>query len=100
VLRAQVPTFRSDPLTPACDTWCEFPVSDRPNAVAQFLAAAQRNASLIQARLIRVRTRASSQAVRSLVPAFTLSAAAAPRDEHSQAELKHASARRGAPAPR
>ena len=46
----QVPTFRADPLTPSCDTWCEFPVSDRPNAVAQFLRAARRDPSMIKAR--------------------------------------------------
>lgn len=44
----QVPSFRADPLTPACDTWCEFPVSDRPNAVRQFFDAAAKDASLIQ----------------------------------------------------
>ncbi len=44
----QVPSFRADPLTPACDTWCEFPVSDRPNAVRQFFDAAVKDASLIQ----------------------------------------------------
>jgi hypothetical protein len=70
-----VPTFRSDPLTPACDTWCEFPVSDRPNAVAQFLAAAQRNASLIQARPARAHTRAAGQAACPSVAAFMSSAA-------------------------
>ena len=44
----QVPTFRADPLTPACDTWCEFPVSDRPNAVRQFMDAAVKDPSLIK----------------------------------------------------
>ena len=44
----QVPSFRADPLTPTCDTWCEFPVSDRPNAVRQFFDAAAKDASLIQ----------------------------------------------------
>lgn len=44
----QMPTFRADPLTPACDNWCEFPVSDRPNAVAQFLEAAETDPSLIK----------------------------------------------------
>ena len=33
----EVPTVRVDPLTPKCDNWCEFPVSDRPNAVAKWL---------------------------------------------------------------
>lgn len=88
---AQVPTFRSDPLTPQCDEWCafqqgpalrlrysrpgilccllpasvaweaspqccwaiapcrcEYPVSDRPNAVRQFFDAVKRNASLVK----------------------------------------------------
>ncbi|DBA81022.1 TPA: hypothetical protein ACH3X2_007228 [Trebouxia sp. C0005] len=49
ILMTQVPSFRADPLTPACDTWCEFPVSDRPNAVRQFFDAAVKDASLIQA---------------------------------------------------
>lgn len=44
----QIPTFRADPLTPSCDTWCEFPVSDRPNAVMQFLKAAGINSSMIK----------------------------------------------------
>lgn len=43
-----MPTFRADPLTPSCDNWCEFPVSDRPNAVAQFLEAAEADPSLIK----------------------------------------------------
>ena len=44
----QVPTFRANPLTPACDGWCEFPVSDRPNAVAQFFQAAEKDPSMIK----------------------------------------------------
>jgi len=28
---------RVKPLHPKCDTWCDFPVADRPNAVAQWL---------------------------------------------------------------
>lgn len=44
----QVPTFRADPLTPSCDTWCEFPVSDRPNAVVQFLKAAKTDPTMIK----------------------------------------------------
>ncbi|EIE24619.1 hypothetical protein COCSUDRAFT_14028 [Coccomyxa subellipsoidea C-169] len=44
-----VPTFRADPLTPSCDTWCEFPVSDRPNAVMQFLKAAKADPTMIKA---------------------------------------------------
>lgn len=54
--RRQVPTFRADPLTPSCDTWCEFPVSDRPNAVAQFLRAARRDPSMIKARAAQRRS--------------------------------------------
>ncbi|KAK9816540.1 hypothetical protein WJX72_001729 [[Myrmecia] bisecta] len=49
VLMDEVPTFRAEPLTPACDNWCEFPVSDRPNAVAQWLRAAEQDPSLIKA---------------------------------------------------
>ena len=48
VLPVQVPSFRADPLTPACDTWCEFPVSDRPNAVMQFFNAAAKDPSMIK----------------------------------------------------
>ena len=47
-LSCQVPTFRADPLNPKCDTWCEFPVSDRPNAVAQFFKAADADPDLIK----------------------------------------------------
>ena len=47
-LAAQVPTWRANPLTPACDQWCEFPVSDRPNAVRQFFQAAKEDATLIK----------------------------------------------------
>lgn len=49
VLMQEVPTYRADPLTPSCDTWCEFPVSDRPNAVAQWLRAAKQDSTMIQA---------------------------------------------------
>eukprot|EP00793_Prasinoderma_coloniale_P004162 PRCOL_00006338-RA len=38
ILMGEVPTVRVDPLTPKCDQWCEFPVSDRPDAVAKWLA--------------------------------------------------------------
>ena len=37
VLVEEIPTFRAHPLTPKCDIWCEFPVSDRPDAVEQWL---------------------------------------------------------------
>ena len=43
-----MPTFRADPLTPQCDGWCEFPVSDRPNAVAQYFKAAESDPSMIK----------------------------------------------------
>ena len=52
VLPVQVPSFRADPLTPACDTWCEFPVSDRPNAVMQFFKAAAKDPSMIKVCLL------------------------------------------------
>lgn len=35
-LAGEIPTFRADPLQPKCDDWCEYPVSDRANAVKQF----------------------------------------------------------------
>lgn len=35
-LAEEIPTFRADPLQPECDDWCEYPVSDRANAVKQF----------------------------------------------------------------
>jgi hypothetical protein len=44
----QFPTFRAYPLQPECDTWCEFPVKDRPNAVMQWLMAAAQHPELIQ----------------------------------------------------
>ncbi|KAF8072854.1 HPAT1 [Scenedesmus sp. PABB004] len=33
---------------PACDTWCEFPVKDRANAVVQWLMAAAEHPELVQ----------------------------------------------------
>eukprot|EP01026_Neomeris_dumetosa_P046773 TRINITY_DN39953_c0_g1_i2.p2 TRINITY_DN39953_c0_g1~~TRINITY_DN39953_c0_g1_i2.p2 ORF type:complete len:413 (+),score=57.01 TRINITY_DN39953_c0_g1_i2:43-1281(+) len=45
----EIPSWRADPLTPKCDHWCEFPVSDRPNAVVQFIQAAKKDPSLIKA---------------------------------------------------
>lgn len=44
----QFPTFRAYPLQPECDTWCEFPVKDRPNAVMQWLMAAAQHPEIIQ----------------------------------------------------
>lgn len=46
----QVPSYRAEPLTPACDIWCEFPVSDRPNAVMQFFQAARKDPTMIRVR--------------------------------------------------
>jgi hypothetical protein len=43
VLASEIPTFRADPLQPVCDDWCEYPVSDRANAVAQYWKYAQKN---------------------------------------------------------
>lgn len=48
-LMGEVPTFRANPLTPQCDNWCEFPVADRPDAVEQWMKAAQRDPSMIRA---------------------------------------------------
>eukprot|EP01023_Acetabularia_acetabulum_P067906 TRINITY_DN9490_c0_g1_i1.p1 TRINITY_DN9490_c0_g1~~TRINITY_DN9490_c0_g1_i1.p1 ORF type:complete len:176 (-),score=16.00 TRINITY_DN9490_c0_g1_i1:71-598(-) len=39
----EIPSWRANPLTPSCDHWCEFPVSDRPNAVVQFIEAAKQD---------------------------------------------------------
>lgn len=36
-LAGEVPTFRAEPLQPKCDRWCKYAVSDRPNAVRQWL---------------------------------------------------------------
>uniref|UniRef100_A0A383WBI5 Hydroxyproline O-arabinosyltransferase-like domain-containing protein n=1 Tax=Tetradesmus obliquus TaxID=3088 RepID=A0A383WBI5_TETOB len=47
-LVGEFPTFRAYPLQPACDTWCEFPVKDRANAVVQWLMAAEQHPQLIQ----------------------------------------------------
>lgn len=49
VLMDEVPTWRADPLHPECDTWCEFPVADRPNAVQQWINAAKKDSTLIKA---------------------------------------------------
>ena len=49
-LMDEVPTFHAVPLQPECDRWCEYPVSDRPNAVRQFFDAAATTApALIRA---------------------------------------------------
>jgi len=44
----QIPTFRADPLQPACDTWCEFPVADRANAVQQWVDAVNADPSMVK----------------------------------------------------
>jgi len=44
----QFPTFRAYPLQPSCDTWCEFPVKDRANAVVQWLMAAEQHPEIIK----------------------------------------------------
>eukprot|EP00955_Chlamydomonas_euryale_P051253 354828-Chlamydomonas_euryale.AAC.2 len=41
----QIPTFHAKPLQPECDVWCDFPVSDRPNAVAQWISHVGANPS-------------------------------------------------------
>ncbi|EFN56336.1 hypothetical protein CHLNCDRAFT_144797 [Chlorella variabilis] len=47
-LMGEIETFRADPLQPKCDDWCEYPVSDRGNAVRQFFNAAAKNPSMIK----------------------------------------------------
>jgi len=42
-LADEIQTFRADPLQPECDDWCEYPVSDRANAVNQFWEYAKKN---------------------------------------------------------
>lgn len=48
ILMAEIPTFHATPLQPKCDGWCEYPVSDRPNAVRQFFDAAAKDPSMIK----------------------------------------------------
>lgn len=48
-LMNEIETFRADPIQPECDTWCEYPVSDRANAVQQFFLAAKKTPSMIKA---------------------------------------------------
>lgn len=45
----EIPTFRADPLQPKCDTWCEYPVSDRADAVQKFFDAAEKDPSMLKA---------------------------------------------------
>ena len=45
-LADEIQTFRADPLQPECDDWCEYPVSDRANAVKQFWEYAKKNKML------------------------------------------------------
>lgn len=47
-LSPQIPTFRANPLHPECDTWCDFPVADRPNAVKQWMDAVLREPAMLK----------------------------------------------------
>ena len=47
-LMGEVDTFRAEPLQPKCDDWCDYPVSDRGNAVVQFFQAAEKDPGLIK----------------------------------------------------
>ena len=49
VLMNEVPSWRAAPLHDECDTWCEFPVADRANAVQQWIDAARQDPGLIKA---------------------------------------------------
>lgn len=44
----QIPSFRADPLQKECDTWCEFPVKDRANAVMQWIMAVEKEPSMLK----------------------------------------------------
>jgi hypothetical protein len=44
----EIPTFHAKPLHPECDVWCDFPVADRPNAVAQWVDSIKADPSKIQ----------------------------------------------------
>ena len=48
ILMNAIETFHATPLQPECDGWCEYPVSDRANAVRQFFDAAETNKSMIR----------------------------------------------------
>jgi hypothetical protein len=48
VLADEIDTFRADPLQPKCDDWCDYPVSDRANAMAQFLRASHKKTNMIK----------------------------------------------------
>ena len=48
VLADEIDTFRADPLQPECDDWCDYPVSDRANAMVQFLKASHKNKNMIK----------------------------------------------------
>jgi hypothetical protein len=52
-LMGEIETFRADPLQPSCDDWCEYPVSDRGNAVRQFFDAAAKEPSMIRVGVCR-----------------------------------------------
>jgi hypothetical protein len=48
-LMSEIPTFRANPLQPECDDWCEYPVSDRADAVQQFFDAYKEDPSMLKA---------------------------------------------------
>jgi hypothetical protein len=66
-LMGEVPTFRATPLQPECDGWCDYPVSDRPNAVRQFMDAARDDPAIILAPWLYV-TEADYVWVKPLAP--------------------------------
>eukprot|EP00197_Chlamydomonas_leiostraca_P008698 CAMPEP_0202860356 /NCGR_PEP_ID=MMETSP1391-20130828/2094_1 /ASSEMBLY_ACC=CAM_ASM_000867 /TAXON_ID=1034604 /ORGANISM="Chlamydomonas leiostraca, Strain SAG 11-49" /LENGTH=430 /DNA_ID=CAMNT_0049539511 /DNA_START=142 /DNA_END=1434 /DNA_ORIENTATION=+ len=47
-LEDEIPTFRATPLHPECDTYCDFPVADRPNAVMQWIRAVEQEPRLLK----------------------------------------------------
>lgn len=61
----QVPTWRADPLHPECDTWCEFPVADRPNAVQQWINSAKKDPTLIKVGMLWSRVLSSASLPRA-----------------------------------
>lgn len=88
VWRLQMPTFRATPLQPACDVWCDFPVSDRPNAVHQWVQAVAKEPRLLQGAwilLIGAHVRACVRGCPCSVCSSELSAA-----QHRGPSLPHA----------
>eukprot|EP00798_Chlamydomonas_sp_ICE-L_P017194 gene17194-23512_t len=47
-LMEEIPTFHAKPMHPECDTWCDFPVADRPNAVWQWIQAVVKDPSMMK----------------------------------------------------